>query len=405
MRGISLVAVSALLAAASAHAGSKYLYTWAMQTHDPATATPPADSMGRAFLAVFDVAEDSGEFGRLVAMLPVGKRAQMAHHTNYEMPADGRLFASDYRAAEGYVFDLRDPVKPRLLAGFGDAGPYTHPHSFERLANGHTLATYQFNGAPDTRAGALVELDDDGHVLRKSDAADAEVEPFIRPYSLQVVPKLDRVVTTSADMLPNEASSHVVQVWRLSDLKLLKTVVLSKPKLGKDAVSHNATEPRLLGDGETVLVVTGSCGLYRLDDLAGTEPTAEFVFDFGFRNCAVPTVVGRYWVQTSMAGHALTSLDVSDASHPVEAGHLALRSDALPHWIAHEPAGNRLVITGFGWLTTHVLFASIDPGNGALALDKHQIDFDRTWPDGWVGTAMPHGAIFSNETKPGQQGK
>lgn len=399
MRRSPIVAALGMLAAVPAQA-SHYLFAWAMETHDPATATPPAESMGRAFLAVFDVAEDSREFGRLVAMLPVGSRAQMAHHTNYRMPSGGRLFASDYKAGEGYVFDLRNPAQPRLQASFGDAGAYTHPHSFERLANGHTLATYQFNGAPDTRAGALVELDDDGHVVRTSDASDAGIEPFIRPYSLQVVPKLDRVVTSSADMLPSEESSHVVQVWRLSDLKLLKTVVLPKPPHFKDVVSRNATEPRLLEDGETVLMVTTNCGLYRLTSLAGSEPTAQFVYDFGYRNCAVPTVVGHYWIQTNLGGHGITSLDVSDASHPVEAGHLALRGDALPHWIAGEPAGNRLVITGFGWLTTHVLFATIDAGTGALALDKHQIDFDRKWPDGWIGTAMPHGAVFSEDSAP-----
>lgn len=392
-----IVAAFGMLAAAPAY-GSHYLYTWAMETRDPATAMPPTESMGRAFLAVFDVAQDSVEFGRLVAMLPVGTSAQMAHHTNYDMPADGRLFASDYMANEGYVFDLRKPEKPRLVASFGNAGTYTHPHSFERIANGHTLATYQFNGVPDKRAGALVELDDKGHVVRTSDASDSEVEPFIRPYSLQVVPKLDRVVTSSADMLPNSESSHVVQVWRLSDLKLLKTVVLPKALHFKDVVSRNATEPRLLEDGQTVLVITGSCGLFRLDGLAGTDPSAQFVYDFGYRNCAVPTVAGHYWVQTDMSGHSITSLDVSDSLHPLEAGHLVLRGDALPHWIAHEPGGNRLVITGFGWLTTHVLFATIDLKTGALTLDKHQLDFDREWPDGWIGPAMPHGTIFSNET-------
>ena len=396
MRVTSIVAAFGMLAASPSY-GSQYLYTWAMETHDPATSTPPAESMGRAFLAVFDVAEDSAEFGRLVAMLPVGSRAQMAHHTNYAMPADGRLFASDYMAGEGYVFDLRKPEKPRLVASFGDAGAYTHPHSFERMANGHTLATYQFKGAPDKRAGALVELDDHGRVVRTSDASDSEVESFIRPYSLQVVPKLDRVVTSSADMLPNDESSHVVQVWRLSDLKLLRTVVLPKAPHFKDVVSRNATEPRLLEDGQTVLVITSSCGLYRLDGLAGNEPSAQFVYDFGYRNCAVPTVAGQYWVQTDMSGHSITSLDVSDASHPVEAGHLVLRGDALPHWIGREPAGNRLVITGFGWLTTHVLFASIDLKTGVLMLDKRQIDFDRKWTDGWIGPAMPHGAVFSNE--------
>jgi hypothetical protein len=77
-----------------------------------------------------------------------------------------------------------------------------------------------------------------------------------------------------------------------------------------------------------------------------------------------------------MSGHSITSLGISDPSHPKEAGHIALKDDALPHWIAHELGSGRLVITGFGWLTTHVLFATIDLNTGALALDPHEINFD-----------------------------
>ena len=381
------------LGAGNLHAG-QYLYAWAMQTTDPTTAVPPAESMGRDFLAVFEVGLDATEFGKLVAMLPAGKRAQMAHHTNYSMPADGFLFASDFRAGEAYVFDVRDPEKPKLSATFGQAGPYTHPHSFAALANGHTLATYQFKGEPDEQAGALVELDRAGRVVRSSDASDSAVDKFIRPYSLEVVPKLDRVVTSSADMLPSDESSHVVQVWRLSDLKLIRSVVLPKSPRFKDAVNKNATEPRLLEDGETVLVVTSSCGLYRLTGLSGDDPGVEFVHDFGYRNCAVPTVMGHYWIQTAMSGHALVSLDVRDPAHPVDAGTLALRADAVPHWIAGDPAGKRIVITGFGWLATRALFASLDPETGAMKLDSRVLDFAREWPDGWKGAAMPHGVVF-----------
>ena len=391
---LSIALALALAAGAPAAHASQYLYTWAMETQDPSVPVPPAASMGRDFLAVFDVAPESKEFGRLVAMLPVGERARMAHHTNYTMPPGGDLFASDFQSGQAYVFDLHDPAKPRLATSFGDAGPYTHPHSFERLDNGHTLAAYQFRGAPDDAPGALVELDDSGKVIRMSDASDPDIEKFIRPYSIQAVPKLDRIVTTSADMLPSDQASHVIQVWRLSDLKLLKSVILPKPAHFKDIVSKNANEARLLADGQTVLVGTSNCGLYRIDGLSGTEPSATFVYDFGYRACAVPVVVGHYWVQTAMSGHALVSLDVTDLSHPVVTGHLVLEGDALPHWVAREPDSNRLVITGFGWLATHALFATIDPGTGSLSLDPRQIDFDRKWPDGWNGPAMPHGAVF-----------
>ena len=390
------IALALLLIAAAAPArGSDYLYVWAMETRDPSTAMPPATSMGRDFLAVFDVRQRSPKFGKLLAMLPVGERGQMAHHTNYDFPADGRLFASDYMARQGYVFDLRQPKRPRLTATFGDAGPYTHAHSFERLATGDTLAAYQFRGKPDAEPGALVELDPAGKVVRTSDAADARVDGSIRPYSLVSIPKLDRVVTTSADMLPTDKPSHVIQVWRLSDLKLLKTVVLAKPPHFAGVIDKSASEARLLDDGETVLVVTSGCGLYRVTGLASGDPGTEFVYDFGYRSCGVPAVAGHYWVQTNMSGHALTSIDVRDPSHPREAGHLVLKADDLPHWIGREPGGSRLVITGFGSLATHALFATIDRKTGALALSQRQIDFVRAWPDGWIGPAIPHGSVFS----------
>ncbi|MGN6058021.1 MAG: hypothetical protein ACTHOI_05500 [Sphingomicrobium sp.] len=386
----------AFLALSAPGRASDYLYVWGMETRDPSTSMPPASTMGRDFLAVFSVRLGSSDFGRLVAMLPVGTRAQMAHHTNYELPLDGRLFASDYMSGQGYVFDLSRPAHPKLVASFGDAGPYTHSHSFERLPNGNTLATYQFRGQPDVAPGALVELDAAGRLVRSSDAADRSVEPFIRPYSVVALPKIDRVVTTSASMLPTDKSSHVVQLWRLSDLRLLRTVVLPQPEHYGKAVANSASEARLLPDGRTVLVVTAGCGLYELDDLAGENPRAKFVYDFGYRACGVPTVVGHYWVQAATSGHSLISLDVRDASHPTEAGHLTLEPDVLPHWLAHEPNGNRIVVTGYGKLATRAIFATLDPKTGRLTLGPHRIDFDRQWPDGWKGPAMPHASLFSN---------
>ena len=165
-----IAVASALLSVSTSGRAGDYLYVWGMETRDPAHAMPASSTMGRDFIAVFDVRPNSADFGKLLAMLPVGAKAQMAHHTNYDMPADGRLFASDYMAGEGYVFDLNEPARPKLVAQFADAGPYTHAHSFARLPDGHTLATYQFKGQPDVAAGALVELDSTGRVVRASDA-------------------------------------------------------------------------------------------------------------------------------------------------------------------------------------------------------------------------------------------
>ncbi|MGH9482709.1 MAG: hypothetical protein ACRD1L_11530 [Terriglobales bacterium] len=374
-----------------------------------AALTGPADAArrGRDFLAVLDVSPKSPTYGRLAAMVPVSAVAAMPHHTNYALPADDRLFANDFTAGRTFIFNLADSVHPRLAAEFGAAGNYTHPHSYVRLANGHTLATFQQSGNHNTAPGGLVELDAQGHTVRSSAAAAPQVESFIRPYSLEVVPALDRVVTTSADMY-SQGSSHVIQVWRLSDLQLLKTVQLPH-RHAQPQAAIDSSEPRLLADGRTVLVGTFKCGLYRVDGLAGTEPSASLVYDFGGRKCSVPVVSGHYWIEAMESSHSIVSLDISDPSHPVEVGRLRLGPNDLPHWLALEPGGDRIVITGYGSLFFRLLIAKFDARSGQLSLDRRfreagaarpGFSFDRHWPDGWQGPAIPHGAVFSPRARP-----
>jgi hypothetical protein len=54
------------------------------------------------------------------------------------------------------------------------------------------------------------------------------------------------------------------------------------------------------------------------------------------------------------------------------------------------------VITGPGALVTRVRFATINRRTGKLTLEPSIIDLTRAWPDGWRGSAVPHGAVFSN---------
>lgn len=288
--------------------------------------------MGRDFLAVFDVAPHASSFGKLVAMLPVGDGAKMAHHTNYALPPNNILFANDWMADRTYIFDLRDALKPRLISQFGDAGPYMYPHSFVYLSNGDTLATFQYTGGFNRAPGGIVELDGQGHAVKMSSAADPQVDANIRPYSMVVVEKLNRVVTSSADMMGAQ-TSHVVQVWRLSDLKLLKTIVLPKPEVDvRGAITAtDSSEPRLLNDGNTVVIPTFHCGLYRVRNLAGDDPTLEFLYDAGYRMCAVPVVVGDYLVEAMISGQAIASLDMHDPSHPHEVSRILLKPNEYPH--------------------------------------------------------------------------
>ncbi|MBS0556364.1 MAG: hypothetical protein JSR27_03000 [Proteobacteria bacterium] len=389
--------------ATAAPGSSHYLFVWAMQAKRPQATVmemTPADiparraglGLGKDILAVFDVAPGP-TFGKLVAMLPVGDAAQ-AHHTNYVEPPDDQLYANDWLGNETYVFDLHDPMHPRLARKFGSIGAFGYPHSFVHLANGDTLATFQYSGGFNKAAGGLVEFDAQGRVVRTASAA-VTGHPNIRPYSLAVDAKLDRVVTGSADMMAAQVS-HVAQVWRLSDLKLLKTLQLpTSPDWIYDTAA-DSSEPRLLADGKTVVVPTFNCGLFVVQNLAGEDPSLKHIYDFGYRVCEVPVLAGDYLVEAMQSGHAIVSLDLHDHEHPHEVSRILLPPDEYPHWLALEPGGDRLVITGYGALNTRIRFATIDRRTGKLTLDQTSIDMMRSWPDGWQGSAIPHGAVFSN---------
>lgn len=387
----------------SAAASSHYLFVWAMEASHPHaadTAMTPADiaarrnrlGLGQDFLAVFDV--DRGpSFGKLVAMLPVGSAVQ-AHHANYAEPANDVLYANDWLGNRTYVFDLRDPRHPRLVRKFGSVGAFGYPHSFVYLANGNTLATFQYSNGFNHAAGGLVEFNPHGKVVRTASAV-VPGHPNIRPYSLAVDDKLNRVVTGSADMMGAQ-TSHVAQVWRLSDLKLIQTMPLPPQPDWFYDTDADSSEPRLLADGKTVVVPTFNCGLFLVRNLTSDHPMLQHVYDFGYRLCEVPVVAGNFLVETMQSGHAIVSLDMRDPEHPREVSRILLPPDEYPHWLALEPGGDRLVITGYGALDTKARFATINRQTGKLTLDPATIDFTRTWPDGWHGSAIPHGAVFGN---------
>jgi hypothetical protein len=71
--------------------------------------------------------------------------------------------------------------------------------------------------------------------------------------------------------------------------------------------------------------------------------------------------------------------------------------DDVPHWLALEPGGDRIAITGYRGLESRAMMARIDRASGALRLDTAAtLDFGRDeWPHGKTGKAIPHGAVFS----------
>ena len=392
-------------------APSDYLFVWA------------GDSDGRDtdFLAIVDARPASPSYGEVITTLPVGAKGTYPHHTEYEFPPNGQLFANGWGAGQTFILDLRNPKRPLVAAQFKDITDYSFPHSFARLPNGNVLATFQVKKNGYEPPGALMELDPWGNLIRASSADVAGIDKnLLWPYSVLALPKMDRVVTTNTEMgLPQWAKSkghgtshethsvsdgNNIQIWRLSDLKLLATVTMPAPPAGKSNL--NPAEPRLLPDG-SVYVNTFNCGLFRLTGLEAGAPKAEQVYEFPGAatkvDCAVPVVVGKYWIQTDPSVPGLIALDISDPAKPREASRLTFDPRfEKTHWIAADRNSNRLVITGAN--RSWVLLATIDMATGKMTLDEKfkmkgadypGLNFDRAqWPHGTSGKAIVHGALF-----------
>ena len=396
IRAILLMCFGASALGAQARASSDFLYVW----------TASSDTTQPDFLAVFDVRPTSDRYGRLVTTVPVPGRKNWPHHTEHEMPADGRLFANGFGSGQSFIFDASDPAHPRLDGQFGDVAGMMHPHSFLRLPNGNVLATFQMqHDSLGVAPGGLAELTDRGGLVRHVSANGAGVDRRIRPYSAVIIPKLDRVVTTTTDM-NGEAAIPSVQLWRLSDLRLLQTFDLPEGPRGDEA--GQTAEPRLLADGKTVLVSTFDCGLYLLAGLDGPSPAGQLVSSFPRKKdtyCAIPVIAGHYYLVTVPAWHAVVSLDISNPAKPREVSRVELGAEDVPHWIAIEPNHRRVVITGYGDLKHRVMLANFDEITGRLSIDERFRDDgatrpgvrmdDKSWPHGGSARGIPHGAVFS----------
>jgi len=371
-----------------------YLYLW----------TASADTTQPDFLAVLDVTEDSARYGRLVTTLPIPGSANYPHHTEHELPADRQLFANGFGSGQSFVFDLTRPDAPRIAAQFGDVDGYTHPHSFLRLASGNVLATFQMTHANGhMRAGGLVELTPAGIRVRSSSADTPAADSGLRVYSAGIVPLLDRIVTTSTDMEKDFFEpSRTLQVWRLSDLSLLSSIRLPGPN------GTLSAEPRLMADGRTLLVSTFSCGLFLIDSLDTDTPRASQVGAFPRKDdtsCAIPAIVGHYYLVTVPAWSAVVSLDISNPRAPKEVSRVAFDSTDVPHWLSVSPDHRRVVVTGYATMENTVQILRFDEKTGQLALDTRFREAGATvpgfrmeqkqWPHGGNAKGVPHGAVFS----------
>jgi hypothetical protein len=390
-------AASIVLTAQSRPAPSRYLYVWAGNGSDTAS--------GVDVVTVLDGDPSSPRYGSVLAALTVDSAGRMPHHTEFSLPKKGPFFANDFSGDRSFLIDYSRPVAPRL-AGRVVAVPGGHRvHSFARLANGHVIATVQFGDSSEAgRPGMLAEFDETGKLIRSGSARDAAFPGArIRTYALALFPGIDRVVTTSSPM-DNEQTAHVVQVWRLSDLKLLKTVPM--PDNGQDSSHMYPFEVRAMADGRTALVNTYYCGFFTLTGLA-SQPKVERVFAMPLpRNigCSVPVTAGRFMLMPIAYAHRYATIDISDPAHLREVASFPTDTTFFPHWASSDPNSDRLVFTGQGDGAAKVAVAHFDRATGRLTWDNRfrdpgsagpGVSYHRAhWPNGLNGMLMPHGALF-----------
>jgi hypothetical protein len=366
------------------------------------------------FLAVLDADPKSPHYGQTVASVAVPGPGGTPHHTEAQMPEDNFLLANAFQSGRTSLFDLRDPVHPALVTSFGDLDGYMHPHTYIRLPDSNVLATFQYHGGhePKSDGGGIVEFTERGKVIRSGSALDpAAKSELIRPYSLVALPALDRIVSTNTAMHDKDGDTRTVQTWRLSDLKVLTTLVLPPGPRGSE--QKNPGEPLLLADGKTVLIHTFSCGLYALDGAETAHPSVRYLNTFDGDQCGVPLRIGHYWVATLTSAHALAAYDISDLAHIREVSRITCDDKQKPHWISPD-ADNRRIILNSGEYGDHrLLMVNFDPQTGVLMLDKTFRDSGsdqagvsmdgKSWPHGFKGDAYPHGAVFSRSAAVVQQ--
>src|SRR5687768_2103065 len=94
-----LTSMASGAAAADATQPARFLYAW----------SGDQDEKDSDFLAVIDVDRHSPNYGKVVATAPIGVKATMPHHIEYETPPGTNLFANGWKSGHSFVIDLADP--------------------------------------------------------------------------------------------------------------------------------------------------------------------------------------------------------------------------------------------------------------------------------------------------------
>lgn len=382
------------------------------------------DETDSDFLAVIDLRSDSPDRGRAVATTPIGMKASLPHHTEYVLPPAGELlFMNAHHHEMTILVDVTDSRGLKIVKAFTPPAPLRFPHDYARTPTGTRLVGFLRSEGPSINPdetvtpgnhGGIAEYSADGALLRTVIAGDWGGKP-VRPYAFALLPDIDRFVVTSALMMET-VSADVVQVYRYSDLTLLKTIDLPPGKLADgrqvDGSQRAGFGPRVLPDG-SVFFNSYGCTFYRLSDIGGDNPVLQTFFALDTPpapkpgwirgSCGIPVVFGHYWINPVGQLHAVVVLDIDNPANPREVFRLPTPNTFNPHWLARDPKSNRLVLgaelggeEGFYILRFDELTGrlSFDPALNGEGRTGYVSLKNQSWPHGPTGPAWGHAALF-----------
>lgn len=245
------------------------------------------------FLAVIDLREGSATLGTAISTLPTSLKGSMPHHMEYTLPPAGEwLFLNAHHSEASLLLDVTNPRALRVVKTFAPPAPLRFPHDYTRTPTGTRLVGFlrsdgksidSTETAKPGNHGGIAEYRADGTLLRTAIAGDANGKP-VRPYAFALLPKIDRLVVTSAPMMEN-TWADVVQVYRYSDFTLLHTMSLpaGRGPNGREVPGseHAGFGPRVLSDG-SVFFNSYGCAFYRLSAIDSDAPKGVLTTDPAF---------------------------------------------------------------------------------------------------------------------------
>jgi hypothetical protein len=408
--------------------GEPYLIVWAGD----------ADRRDPDFLAVIDANPTAATYGVVIKTVPVGSAGNEPHAMERTFASDGLVFAGGMLTDRTFVFDVRNPIAPRLMRidEPDKTRRFGAPRAILRLPNGNRIAT-----CGDRRgyrggvlellgwSGGLVEYDPRGRAVRETDAGDPKAAGMLTsPYGIAFSSNTDRLlVSDGGHGYTRGAIAWVpgasVQLRQGAPGKLLQTLPLPVGARGDENLGPIAAH--FLNQGARALVATAEgAGLYASQSVASPTPVFELVHDFGAEAMPGQSVVTpneRFYVQTLTGANRLEVLDISDPVKPRVVDQLRFDRDPAhreatrrggPHGVALSAGGHRLAVADYTIDVParhldgdrRVYIVRMNPETGDIDFDRtfrdeHTktvgVDFNRAaWPHGRTGAARPAAVLF-----------